>query len=342
MTKLERAAMQQALEYCEDNMSCEAANVLKLALAEQAEPMTDTELINTNCRYTTPLMAEQAEQEPVHWTQREIHPNERRAMEAQDYPFSFPPLSKAAMREVLAEPTAKEKAESYREGYMDGRRDSKLAEQAEQEPVIRATLAPPAPPEVYQMRSRDAYEAGWWEAQRQKAVSPIAPAQQAEQDPVAEAIEAIAAETRLQRAVRAVASQAGESAEDTIEWLCNGGMAQLFECHFSGKNRESLCEDEGCPHRGVPHICIEKQAEQEPVAWYAEDNLEERDEIEVIWTRSKPQYAEVWKPLYAAPVQQVDLTDDEICEAVESVNEAMVGWITYRAVIAADREKNRG
>lgn len=85
---------------------------------------------------------------------------------------------------------------------------------------------------------------------------------QAEREPVAEAI---AAEARLHRAVRAVASQAGESAEDTIEWLCNGGMAQLFECHFSGKNRESLCEDEGCPHRGVPHICIEKQAEQELV-----------------------------------------------------------------------------
>ena len=58
-------------------------------------------------------------------------------------------------------------------------------QQAEQDPVIRATLAPPAPPEVYQMRSKDAYEAGWWEAQRQKAVSPIAPVQQAEQEPAA-------------------------------------------------------------------------------------------------------------------------------------------------------------
>lgn len=34
------------------------------------------------------------------------------------------------------------------------------------------------------MRSKEAYEAGWWEAQRQKAVSPIAPAQQAEQEPL--------------------------------------------------------------------------------------------------------------------------------------------------------------
>ena len=63
-------------------------------------------------------------------------------------------------------------------------RTARAQEQSEQEPVIRATLAPPAPPEVYQMRSKEAYEAGWWEAQRQKAVSPIAPAQQAEQEPV--------------------------------------------------------------------------------------------------------------------------------------------------------------
>ena len=54
-----------------------------------------------------------------------------------------------------------------------------------QEPASRAILCPPPPPEVYQMRSRDAYEAGWYEAQKQKAVSPIAPAQQAEQEPVA-------------------------------------------------------------------------------------------------------------------------------------------------------------
>lgn len=54
-----------------------------------------------------------------------------------------------------------------------------------QEPASRAILCPPAPPEVYKMRSRDAFEAGWWEAQRQKAVSPISPVQQAKQEPVA-------------------------------------------------------------------------------------------------------------------------------------------------------------
>ena len=113
MTKLERAAMQQALEVLKglktassimndgpddsdvNHAACiaaeawsnasEAIAALREALAEpdtdtmlwdsveprkkaeQAEPMTDTELINTNCRYTTPLMAEQAEQEPVAW-----------------------------------------------------------------------------------------------------------------------------------------------------------------------------------------------------------------------------------------------------------------------------------
>ena len=35
-----------------------------------------------------------------------------------------------------------------------------------------------------------------------------------------------------------------------------------------------------------------------PVAWYAQDNLEINNEIEVIWNREKPPYAEVWIPLY--------------------------------------------
>ena len=39
--------------------------------------------------------------------------------------------------------------------------------------------------------------------------------------------------------------------------------------------------------------------ELEPVAWYAQDNLETNDEIEVIWSSEMPTYAEVWAPLYA-------------------------------------------
>ena len=60
-----QTALREALK--ENEMAkIEGINTLdRFTPAEQAEPMTDTELINTNCRYTTPLMAEQAEQEPV-------------------------------------------------------------------------------------------------------------------------------------------------------------------------------------------------------------------------------------------------------------------------------------
>ena len=43
------------------------------------------------------------------------------------------------------------------------------------------------------------------------------------------------------------------------------------------------------------------EAKGEPVAWYAQDNLEVKYDTEVIWGRSKPVYAEVWIPLYTAP-----------------------------------------
>ena len=43
---------------------------------------------------------------------------------------------------------------------------------------------------------------------------------------------------------------------------------------------------------------------------------------------------------YAAPVQQVDLTDDEIAQAVGSLLDE-VYLADFRAVIAADREKNK-
>ena len=46
---------------------------------------------------------------------------------------------------------------------------------------------------------------------------------------------------------------------------------------------------------------IEEAEQQKPVAWYAQDNL--GDEIEVIWNSQKPSYAEVWIPLYTAPLK---------------------------------------
>jgi hypothetical protein len=54
--------------------------------------------------------------------------------------------------------------------------------------------------------------------------------------------------------------------------------------------------------------------------------------------------AVVVTPLYAAPVQQIDLTDDEIESIVDSVGAHEVGYwqhIFARAVIAKFKEKNK-
>ena len=68
--------------------------------------------------------------------------------------------------------------------------------------------------------------------------------------------------------------------------------------------------------------------EQEPVAWWhpkmgAYDN----------------NYFDAMQPLYLSPVRTKDLTDDEIKEIWSFGNGAIY---FARAVIAADREKNRG
>ena len=44
---------------------------------------------------------------------------------------------------------------------------------------------------------------------------------------------------RLYQAVERLALQAGEDTNETIDWLCGeyGGMAKLFESHFSPKSR---------------------------------------------------------------------------------------------------------
>ena len=88
----------------------------------------------------------------------------------------------------------------------------------------------------------------------------------------------------------------------------------------------------------------EKQAEQEPVGYvYMKDflNVSTKD---VALTKDIP----VGTKLYAAPVRTKDLTDDEIEECVhiadsECTEDACMPWFVEfaRAVIAADREKNK-
>ena len=76
---------------------------------------------------------------------------------------------------------------------------------------------------------------------------------------------------------------------------------------------------------------LAEQAEQEPVAWMNE----ERNTI--TWNELYPNMT----PLYAAPVRTKDLTDDEIDAIPFNVHQTNGDLIFARAVIAADREKNK-
>jgi hypothetical protein len=54
------------------------------------------------------------------------------------------------------------------------------------------------------------------------------------------------------------------------------------------------------PHKNVIEAlaAARELRDMKPVAWYAKDNLEINDEVEIIWNSEKPTYAEVWIPLY--------------------------------------------
>ena len=80
-----------------------------------------------------------------------------------------------------------------------------------------------------------------------------------------------------------------------------------------------------------------EQAEQEPVAEVHNTDTPSN------WSIIKPGLPAGTK-LYAAPVRTKDLTDDEIEAIVNSVGAYEVGYWQHafaRAVIAADREKNK-
>ena len=79
---------------------------------------------------------------------------------------------------------------------------------------------------------------------------------------------------------------------------------------------------------------LAEQAEQEPVAWM-EDFIE-------FYASDKPS-STFTIPLYAAPVRTKDLTDDEIDDIGDSLNKYLTTFFCdfARAVIAADREKNK-
>ena len=79
---------------------------------------------------------------------------------------------------------------------------------------------------------------------------------------------------------------------------------------------------------------LAEQAEQEPVAWH-EPGAYSNVTVYKNWANENG-----WIPLYTRPVRTKDLTDDEIDEIGKSYfDEWSFGFA--RAVIAADREKNK-
>ena len=92
---------------------------------------------------------------------------------------------------------------------------------------------------------------------------------------------------------------------------------------------------------------LAEQAEQEPVAWMV--TMENQDGTRKTFPLSG-RYKDVRDtcdfgdpiPLYAAPVMTKDLTDDEICKANKTELPDCQDLVDFaRAVIAADREKNK-
>ena len=88
-----------------------------------------------------------------------------------------------------------------------------------------------------------------------------------------------------------------------------------------------------------------KQAEQEPVAI---DWDKAHEVLCDVWSRvisADDGFDAIQDLIYAAPVRTKDLTDDEIVHLVNSVwflDELVVAKVNFaRAVIAADREKNK-
>ena len=86
-----------------------------------------------------------------------------------------------------------------------------------------------------------------------------------------------------------------------------------------------------------------RKAEQKPVAWYL-DTFDEDGELDYREYNSSNKFScglGNGTPLYAAPVRTKDLTDDEIFECYTSDAHENTPRSFARAVIAADREKNK-
>ena len=86
---------------------------------------------------------------------------------------------------------------------------------------------------------------------------------------------------------------------------------------------------------------LAEQAEQEPVAYLRMGS----DQRFVVTKAAEELVADKFHELYAAPVRTKDLTDDEIEESLRNIDYfktySQIRIAAARAVIAADREKNK-
>jgi len=89
---------------------------------------------------------------------------------------------------------------------------------------------------------------------------------------------------------------------------------------------------------------LAEQAEQEPVAWRWKNGNEWLNKYTYL-DNGAPDCPELCEPLYAAPVYTKDLTDDEAQKLWNDTSSIVPMWAHHlhfaRAVIAADREKNK-
>ena len=89
---------------------------------------------------------------------------------------------------------------------------------------------------------------------------------------------------------------------------------------------------------------LAEQDKQEPVAWRWKNGNEWLNKYTYL-DNGAPDCPELCEPLYAAPVYTKDLTDDEAQKLWNDTSSIVPMWAHHlhfaRAVIAADREKNK-
>ena len=122
------------------------------------------------------------------------------------------------------------------------------------------------------------------------------------------------------------------------EWP-SGGESEQAEQRSDSERTEPVGSNDWKRVSYIRETLNAEQAEQEPVAWrwpthngyaYAETHFDD----------------EGGEPLYTAPVRTKELTDDEISDVCKDIPFVVIGpdydLAIARAVIAADRSKNRG